>query len=178
LLEDVTLRYDFIGAGRDGGLTHGKLRTPTTRTTSSRAPLPTRFAKIETPIAAIDRWLSCRHACLPRNRIHGEFLRLLFFLANKKAGDYFGALGYQPHKQEFSPSQRLLPANPVHHRMACAQAVAIHGAPTTPRIATSRHLATCRPSTWPTTSMTAMSATSMASPRSSSAARESAGILV
>ena len=34
-------------------------------------------------------------------RIHGEFLRLLFFFANKKADKYFDALRYQPHKQEF-----------------------------------------------------------------------------
>ena len=28
LLVDVTLRHDFIGAGRDGGIIHGKLRNP------------------------------------------------------------------------------------------------------------------------------------------------------
>ena len=28
LLVDVTLRHDFIGAGRDGGINHGKLRNP------------------------------------------------------------------------------------------------------------------------------------------------------
>ena len=40
-------------------------------------------------------------ACMSTSwRIHGEFLRLLFFLANKKADDYFESLGYQPHKQE------------------------------------------------------------------------------
>jgi hypothetical protein len=32
---------------------------------------------------------------------HGELLRLPFLLANKRADDYFQALGYQPHKQEF-----------------------------------------------------------------------------
>jgi hypothetical protein len=30
-------------------------------------------------------------------RIHGEFLRLLFFLSNKQADDYFAALGYEAH---------------------------------------------------------------------------------
>ena len=34
-------------------------------------------------------------------RIHAEFLRLLFFIANKQASDYFTDLGYEPHKEEF-----------------------------------------------------------------------------
>ena len=34
-------------------------------------------------------------------RIHGELLRLIFFISNKQAEDYFEALGYQPHSQEF-----------------------------------------------------------------------------
>jgi hypothetical protein len=84
--------------------------------------------------------------------IHCEFLHLLFFLANKQADDYFQALGYQPHKQEFCHRRSVFFQQ---HRctigMACAQAVALRGAPT-PRVATSLHLATCRPSTWPTTS--------------------------
>ena len=28
LMLDVTLRHEFIGAGRDGGINHGKLRNP------------------------------------------------------------------------------------------------------------------------------------------------------
>ena len=32
--------------------------------------------------------------------IHGEFLRLLFFLSDKQADDYFAALGYEAHKEE------------------------------------------------------------------------------
>jgi hypothetical protein len=34
-------------------------------------------------------------------RIHGELLRLMFFLSNKQADDYFEVLGYQAHKEEF-----------------------------------------------------------------------------
>ena len=34
-------------------------------------------------------------------RIHGEFLRLLFFLSNKQADDYFEVLGYHAHKESF-----------------------------------------------------------------------------
>ena len=73
--------------------------------------------------------------------IHGEFLRLIFFIANKQADDCFQALGYLPHKQEFCHRRRVF----VHqHRctmgMACAQAVALSGAPTTVR----RHAAAPR----------------------------------
>ena len=35
----------------------------------------------------------------PGRRIHGELLRLMFFLSNKQAEDYFAALGYQAHKE-------------------------------------------------------------------------------
>ena len=34
-------------------------------------------------------------------RIHGEFLRLLYFISNKQAVAYFEALGYESHKAEF-----------------------------------------------------------------------------
>ena len=34
-------------------------------------------------------------------RIHSEFLRLLYFLADRQASDYFTALGYEPHKEEY-----------------------------------------------------------------------------
>ena len=41
-------------------------------------------------------------ACMSTSgRIHGELLRLLFFLSNKQADDYFEVLGYQAHKEEF-----------------------------------------------------------------------------
>ena len=106
-------------------------------------------------------------ACISTSwRIHGEFLRPLFFLAIKKADDYFEALGYQPHKQEFchrrSGSSTSKTGAPVGwHVLRLWRYVALPP----PRVATSRHLATCRPSIWPTTSMTAMSATSTASPR-------------
>ena len=41
-------------------------------------------------------------ACMSTSgRIHGELLRLIFFISNKQAEDYFEALGYKPHSQEF-----------------------------------------------------------------------------
>ena len=63
-------------------------------------------------------------------RIHSEFLGLLYFLADKQASDYFTDLGYEPHKEEYCHRRGVY----FHqHRcaigLACAQAVAIRGAP-------------------------------------------------
>ena len=69
LLVDVTVRHNFKGTGHNGQ-TQGQLRNPDnpeSRTTSSRAPLPTRSAIIATHIAATGMWLFCRRACLPRD---------------------------------------------------------------------------------------------------------------
>ena len=67
-------------------------------------------------------------ACMSTSgRIHGEFLRLLFFLSNKQADDYFAALGYEAHEKEFYHRRGVF----TFHRnrctigMACAQAVAL-----------------------------------------------------
>ncbi len=143
LLVDVILRHDFIGAGRDGGISHGKLRNPDNPDHIIESAAAEKIRKYS------DRYRCNRHvaflpACMSTSgRIHDEFLRLLFFLANKKADDYFEALGYQPHKQEFCHRCSLFF---LQHRctigMACAQAVAICGTPTTARryIAAPRHL--------------------------------------
>ena len=51
---------------------------------------------------AVNRQVAFLPACMTTSgRIHGEFLRLLFFLSNKQADDYFAALGYEAHKEEF-----------------------------------------------------------------------------
>ena len=67
-------------------------------------------------------------------RIHGEFLRLLYFISNKQAVDYFEALGYDAHKAKFCHRRGVFFHN---HRctlgMACAQAVAMRGAPSAAR---------------------------------------------
>jgi hypothetical protein len=67
-------------------------------------------------------------------RIQGEFLQLLFFLANKKADYYFETLGYQPHKQELCQRRSdFLQQNQCTIGMACARAVVMRVAPTTAR---------------------------------------------
>ena len=53
-----------------------------------------------------------------------------YFLADKQASDYFTALGYEPHKEEYCHRRGVYF---YQHRctigLACAQAVAIRGAP-------------------------------------------------
>ena len=67
-------------------------------------------------------------------RIHGEFLRLLFFLSHKQADDFFAALGYEAHKEEFCHRRGVFfHRNRCTIGMACAQAVALLGAPTVAR---------------------------------------------
>jgi hypothetical protein len=71
-------------------------------------------------------------ACMTTSgRIHGEFLRLLYFISNKQAVDYFEALGYDAHKEEFCHRRGVFfHNNRCTLGMACAQAVAMRGAPT------------------------------------------------
>jgi hypothetical protein len=74
--------------------------------------------------------------------IHGELLQLIFFLSNKQADDYFAALGYQPHKQQFCHrSVVFFQQNRGTIGMACTQAVVLRCAPTTAcrNVAAPRH---------------------------------------
>jgi hypothetical protein len=67
-------------------------------------------------------------------RIHGELWRLIFFLSNKQADDYFEVLGYQTHKEEVCHRRCVFfHRNRCTIGMACAQAVSLRGAPTTAR---------------------------------------------
>jgi hypothetical protein len=120
LLVDVPLRHDFIGAGHIGQ-NQGQLRNPTIRITSSRAPLPTRFATIVTHRR--NRHVAFLPACMSTSgHNHGKLLRLIFFLSNKQANDYFAVLGYQPHKQEFCHRRVFFQQNWGTIGLACAQA--------------------------------------------------------
>jgi hypothetical protein len=75
-----------------------------TRITSSRAPL---LRNYRDPYQR-NRQMAFLPACMSTSgRIHGEFLRLIFFISNKQADDYFAALGYQAHKEEFCHSRGI-----------------------------------------------------------------------
>ena len=96
----------------------------------------------------VNRQVAFLPACMSTSgRIHG--LRLLFFLSNKQADDYFAALCYEAHKEEFCHrSCVFFYRNQCTIGLACAQAVELRGAPATAR--RSRHVSTpraCRPHT-------------------------------
>jgi hypothetical protein len=166
LLVDVTLRHDFIGAGRDGQ-TQGQLRNPDNPDHILESAAAHKIRNYRDTYRR-NRHVAFLPACMSTSRrIHGGLLRFIFFISNKQAEDYFEALGL-PAAQPgvLSLSWRLLPAKPGHHRdvLRLCRYVALQP----PRSATSLPLATRRPSTWPTMIMTGMSATSTASPRTCS----------
>ena len=67
-----------------------------------------------------NRSLAFLPACMSTSgRIHSEFLRLLYFIADNQASDYFADLDYEPHNQEICHHHgvmtNLLPPAPLHH---------------------------------------------------------------
>ena len=84
-----------------------------------------RSASIVAHTPGTAQWPLCLPACLTAGRIHGEFLRPLFVIADKQAGAYFADLSYAPHKEEYWHRRGVYFSQ---HRttvgMACAQAVA------------------------------------------------------
>ena len=141
--------------------------TPTTRTTSSRAPLPTRSAIIATHIAATGMWLFCRRACLPR----AASTATLDFLHIQQTGRRLFRGPWEPVTSRTARSFVTVAASSSSntgapsgwHVLMLWRYVALPP----PRAATSLPLAARRPSTWPTMIMTGMSA-STASPRTCS----------
>jgi hypothetical protein len=140
LLVDVTIRHDFIGSGRNGQ-TQGQLRNPNNPDRILESAAADKIREYRDPYRR-NRHVAFLPACMSTSgRIHGEFLRLLYFIANKQADDYFEALGYQPLSKEFCHRRGVFfQQNRGTIGMACAQAVALRGAPTTAR----RHVAAPR----------------------------------
>jgi hypothetical protein len=133
LLIDVTLRHTFIGAGRSGH-TQGQLRNPDNPDQILESAAADKIRNYRDPYQR-NRQVAFLPACMSTSgRIYGELLRLLFFLSNKQADDYFEVLGYQAHKEEFCHRRGVFfHRNRCTIGMACAQAVVLRGAPTTAR---------------------------------------------
>jgi hypothetical protein len=133
LLVDVTLRHDFIGAGHIGQ-NQGQLRNPDNPDHILESATADKIRNYRDTYRR-NRHVAFLSACMSTSgRIHGELLRLIFFLSNKQADDYFAALGYQPHKQEFCHRRGVFfQQNRGTIGLARAQAVALCGAPTTER---------------------------------------------
>jgi hypothetical protein len=133
LLVDITLRHDFVGAGHNG-LNQGQLRNPDHPDKLLDSAAADKIRHYRAPYRQ-NRHVAFLPACMTTSgRIHGEFLRLIYFISNKQALDYFEALGYDAHKEEFCHRRGVFFHN---HRctlgMACAQAVAMRGAPSAAR---------------------------------------------
>ena len=140
LIIDYTLRHDFIGDAHDVSR-HGTLRNPDRPDQILDQAAADKIRDYREPYHR-NRSLAFLPACMSTSgRIHSEFLRLLYFIADKQASDYFTDLDYEPHKEEFCHRRGVF----FHqHRctigLACAQAVAIRGAPDAAR----RHAAVPR----------------------------------
>ena len=100
LLVDIILRHDFIGAGHNG-LNQGLLRNPDNPDKILDSDAAEKIRHYRDPYRQ-NRHVAFLPACMTTSgRIHGEFLRLLYFISNKQAVAYFEALGYEAHKAEF-----------------------------------------------------------------------------
>jgi hypothetical protein len=133
LLIGVTRRHPFIGAGRSGH-TRGQLRNPDNPNQNLESSAADKIRNYRYPyqhnrqVAFLPAYMSTS------GRIHGELLRLFFFLSNEQADDYFEVLRYQAHKEEFCHRHGVFfHRNRCTIGMACAQAVSLCGAPTTAR---------------------------------------------
>jgi hypothetical protein len=133
LLVDVTLRHDLVGAGHNG-LNQGQLRNPDNPDKLLDSAAADKICYYRAPYRQ-NRHVAFLPACMTTSgRIHGEFLRLLYFMSNKQAVNYFEALGYDAHKEEFCHRRGVFfHNNRCTLGMACAQAVAMRGAPTAAR---------------------------------------------
>jgi hypothetical protein len=141
LLIDITLGHDFIGAGRSGH-TQGRLRNPDNPDRILENAASDKIRTYREPYQR-NRQVAFLQACMSTSgRIHGEFLRLLFFLSHKQADDYFAPLGYEAHKEEFCHHRGVFfHRNRCTIGLACAQAVSLRGAPTFARRSTFLYLA-------------------------------------
>jgi hypothetical protein len=131
LLIDVTLHHDYIGASRSG-LNQGQLRNPDNSDHILESAAADKIRTYRDPYQ-LNQQVVFLPACMSTSgSIHGELLSLIFFLSNKQADNYFAALGYQVHKEEFCYRCGVF----FHsHRctigMSCDQAVVLRGDPTT-----------------------------------------------
>jgi hypothetical protein len=133
LLVDVTLRHNFICACQIGQ-NQGQLRNPDHPDRILESAAADKIRNYHDAYRR-NRHVAFLPACMSTSgRIHGELLRLIFFLSNKQVDDYFAVLGYQPHKHEFCYRRGVFfQQNRGTIGMACAQAVALRGAPTAAR---------------------------------------------
>ena len=111
-----------VAMGRDGWKPQGKLCNPDNPDQILEDTAAAKIRHYRNPYRHTDRWLPCRHPCLPRcastvDSCACSSSRPQAGLANKQADHYVQALGYVSASQArvLSPSQSLLPTTKVHH---------------------------------------------------------------
>jgi hypothetical protein len=131
LLIDVTLCHDFIDVS-SSGLNQGQLRNPDNPDHILENVAADKIRTYRDPYQ-LNQQVVFLQACMSTSgRIHGELLSLIFFLSNKQTDNYFAALGYQVHKEEFCYSSSVFfHRNQCTIGMACDQAVVLRVSPTT-----------------------------------------------
>jgi len=165
LLVDVTVRHNFKGTGHNGQ-TQGQLRNPDNPDHILESAAADKIRNYRDTYRR-NRHVAFLPACMSTSgRNHGELLRLIFFISNKQAEDYFDGISRTARSfvtvAASSSSKTGAPSG--WHVLRLWRYVVLPP----PRVATSLPLAARRPSTWPTMIMTGMSATSTASPRTCS----------
>jgi hypothetical protein len=143
LLVDVTLRHDFFGAGRDGGISHGKLRNPDHPDQNLEGAAAEKIRNYRNPYR-LNRQVAFFPACMiTSGRKPRRTLAPALLLRKQASRRLFSGPGISLRTQEFCHRRSVVFQQ---HRcslgMASAQAVALRGAPTTARrhVAAPRHL--------------------------------------
>ena len=141
LLIDITLGYDFIGAGRSGH-TQSRLRNPDNPDLILESAASDKIRTYRAPYQ-LNRQVVFLPACMSTSgRIHGEFLRLLFFLSTSKPTITLPLLVTRHTRRSFVTTVvSSFDRNRCTIGLACAQAVSLRGAPTFARRSTFLYLA-------------------------------------
>ena len=158
LLVDITMRHDFVGAGHDG-LNQGQLRNRDNPDKLLDCAAADKIRHYRAPYRQ-NRHVAFLPACMTTSgRIHGEFLRLFYFISNKQAVDYLSPWTMTYTKQNFvitvASSSTTTNAPLEWHVPRLLRGVA----PPRQRVASSTHLATNSPFTLIPTCLTGTSAT-------------------
>ena len=143
LLVDVTLRHNFIGAGRDGVINHGKLRNPDHPDQKLEGAAAEKIRNYRNPYRR-NRQVAFLPACMTTSgRKPRRTLAPALLLRQQASRRLFPGPGISLRKQEFCHRRSVVfQQHRCSLEMASAQAVALRGAPTTARrhVAAPRHL--------------------------------------
>jgi hypothetical protein len=137
------LRHDFIGAGQIG-LNQGQPDNPDHILEIASADKIRNYRDTYHR----NRHVACLQACMSTSgRMHGELLRLIFFLSKfqQTGGRLFCGPGLSAAQTRVFVTVAASSSSQTGAPLACVQAVALRGVAWGPRHRASLLLATCRP---------------------------------